>query len=595
MRGYALRGAYSWLRRRILGWPMRTRLLVTLVGSQAVLLLSLCAAALHVYNRSQADGLGMAAPPIRFPFPLIAAALLIPVVTTVVAWTAATVFRRRLALLAAEIRRQMPGHDLHLMLETDQKDELGQLTAELNALFRAYQDSLDRLTQRADRMATINLIAATINRTFDLQEVFDTSLREVLSCIGWDIGAMYMWDGRTHQLNMVACTGLPEETIRRAFAYERGEGIVGQAAKTLQIIVVEDIREHAQYSAEGHEGLPITQVCLPLLAVPDQLLGVLNVGNSSKVTLNEDELNMLATVAHQMALAIDKSHLYEAVSQHAEQLEKVVEERTDELAHAYDEVKAALERAKEADRVKSLLLSTVSHELRTPLATIKGNTSLLLEHHRQMPPDLLAEHLRDIEEETDKLTELISNLLDMSRLEGGTLHIQREPLILPEVLESAVDKARVRWSNHPISLDVPDRLPLAFGDRRRVEQIVANLLNNAAQYSPARSPIEVKLRSHPEGLVISVADHGSGIAPEYLERIFERFYQIDQTGDSQRGGIGLGLSICRGLVEAHGGRIWVTSEVGKGSTFSFSLPKAPPSVTSQTKRNRRERERHPHR
>jgi signal transduction histidine kinase len=182
------------------------------------------------------------------------------------------------------------------------------------------------------------------------------------------------------------------------------------------------------------------------------------------------------------------------------------------------------------------------------------------------------EHLKDIDEETDKLTELISNLLEMSRIEAGMLHIQSHSVDLPKTLQGAVEAARMRLQEHTIRLKRPVPSMSAYGDARRVEQVLANLLDNAAKYSPAETLIEVQAKEKAEEVIISVKDQGRGIAPEHLGRIFDRFYQIGVSPDSGRHGIGLGLAICRGLIEAQKGRIWVESQVGRGSTFYFSLP-----------------------
>jgi len=354
---------------------------------------------------------------------------------------------------------------------------------------------------------------------------------------------------------------MSESIVRRRLSYPLGEGTVGAAAVR---------REMVQASGDD----PACEVALPLVTVPGTLLGVLCLASRRPATLDDHDLNLLATVAEQIALAVDKSRLYLAVSAHAGDLERQVAERTAELATAIEDLSIALERAKEADKLKSMLLSTVSHELRTPLATIKGNTSLLLEHHARITPDLLVEHLHDIEEETDKLTDLISNLLEMSRIEAGMLHVQRESICLQDVLESAVAAARVRRPGHPIHLVVPPHLPNVLGDPRRIEQIVANLLDNAAKYSPPGSLIEVTAALRTDSIAVSVKDHGQGIAPEQLERVFDRFYQVESGSPGGRRGIGLGLAICRGLVEAHEGDIWAESTPGVGSTFSFTLPLA---------------------
>lgn len=497
-------------------------------------------------------------------------------------WILSRILGKPLAQVTTLIESQIAAEQLDIDLPGDRRGEIGRLYLALNKLGQAYRSSLQAQARRAEEMTTLNLVAETINRTLDLQEVFDTSLREALKTVSWDMGAIYMWDDRIDILNMVSYVGLSEDMVRETISCELGEGLIGQAAEMREVFVVEDFRKHPEAARKNVDGWPVTQVIIPLVTVPGQLLlGVLNVGHSEKKSPSQDELKLLNTVAHQITLAIDKAQLYTQASMRAEELEGIVEARTEQLAQAIDDLSHALDKAKEAERFKSLLLSTVSHELRTPLATIKGSTSLLLEYHEQIETDVLEEHLRDIEAETDKLTGLISDLLQMSRIEAGVLRIQPQPIDLVDVLRSTVEAAQVRLSDHPLRLAPSDKLPTCFGDARRIEQIVANLLENAAKYSPQGSAIEVQIASQEEELIVSVIDDGPGIAPEHREHIFDRFYQIGGGGDAGRHGIGLGLAICKGLVEAHGGRIWVNSKLGEGSTFSFSLPTATEQALSE--------------
>ena len=471
-------------------------------------------------------------------------------------------------------------------ITTSGRNVLTELEYWLTQLQKDHSLTIRRLSRRADRNRMLNLIAATINRTFDLQEVFDLTLNETLRNINWDVGALYMWDKRVGALNMVSYIGLPEDTVRKLYELSPQDSSIGTAARTHQIVIVTDALASVTHRDHVVSQIARTHICAPLVAVTHELLGVLFVGHTEPIEPEEDDINLLATVANQVALAMEKAELYITVSRHAEELEDLVEERTQELEQVVDELSIALTRAKEADKVKSLLLSTVSHELRTPLATIKGNTSLLQEHHSQLESSAIDDHLRDIEEETDKLTELISNLMEMSRIEGGTLHIQREPIDIHEVLQNSVDAAQIRLNSsqpnpHHIELKCQDRLPMVLGDARRIEQILANLLDNAAKYSPPGDAISVEADSRGNELVVAVRDHGKGIPKEHIDLIFERFYQVVERGDAHRQGIGLGLAICKGLVEAHEGRIWVESVVGEGSTFFFSLPYAVPIKTEQ--------------
>ncbi|NDJ55152.1 MAG: GAF domain-containing protein [Chloroflexi bacterium] len=564
-----------WLLTHTRRWSVTIRFLIGLIVTE-ILLVPIVA--FIIINGYQLAGYPLTELPPEMTNLLIGQVLAITIAffaTATVAGFLILALNRRITDITDFVEERTASGKLNLKLrEHPREDEVGRLVKAINRLSAANQEAVEAMTQRATELATLNLVAETVNRTLDLQQVFDTSLRETLRTVGWEVGAIYMWDERIALLNMVSYVGLDEEVIRDAFSCELDKTLTGKAAKQGKLLIA----NRSTPSGDAMGGLRITQISIPLMTVPgNQLLGVLSVGSNHVERPSDNDIRLLTTIAHQVASAIDKAQLYTQVSQHAEELERIVEARTQQLAHLIEELTVALERAQEADKVKSLLLTTVSHELRTPLATIKGNTSLLQAHHQQLSAEALTEHLQDIDEETDKLTEMISSLLEMSRIEGGILHIQPQDFDLSDILESTVNSARVRHVSHNLALDVVLPLPSCYGDARRVEQIVANLINNAAKYSPAGTWIRVRARHDVKDgeLIVSVEDEGQGISDEHQEHIFDRFYRIDQSrADAKRDGIGLGLAICRGLVEAHGGRIWVESRLGVGSTFSFSLPTA---------------------
>lgn len=231
-------------------------------------------------------------------------------------------------------------------------------------------------------------------------------------------------------------------------------------------------------------------------------------------------------------------------------------------------------RERTADAMKSQLLSTVSHELRTPLASIKGFASTLLRQDVKWDETAQRDFLRIIEEEADRLTEIIDNLLDMSQIEAGALRIVKEPTALRPLIRSVVDEMRMRTEAHYFVVDLPVELPRVLIDPRRIRQVLTNLIGNAIKYSP-RGQITVACEVEPDVVVVSVSDQGEGIPAQYLEKIFERFFQVDGTTTRRVGGIGLGLSIARSIVAAHDGKIWAESTPGRGSTFYFTLPRVP--------------------
>jgi len=223
--------------------------------------------------------------------------------------------------------------------------------------------------------------------------------------------------------------------------------------------------------------------------------------------------------------------------------------------------------------MKSQLLSTVSHELRTPLASIKGFATTLLRQDVKWDDATQRDFLRIIEEESDRLTEIIDNLLEMSQIEAGALRIEKDPMQLRALIRDIVDEMRMRTEAHYFVTDLPALLPRVHADPRRIRQVLRNLLENAIKYTKA-GQITITTEVERDQVLISVADQGQGIPAKYLDKIFERFFQVDGASTRRVGGSGLGLAISRGIVEAHAGKIWAENGAPNGSVFRFTLPLA---------------------
>jgi two-component system, OmpR family, sensor histidine kinase KdpD len=237
---------------------------------------------------------------------------------------------------------------------------------------------------------------------------------------------------------------------------------------------------------------------------------------------------------------------------------------------AREHLAAQVELAQESERLRKTLLDCVSHELKTPLAAIAAASQEL----SRLPANIqnaqmLKELACEIHHGSHRLNRVVDNLLDMNRLESGVIRPKREWCDVRELLESAVDIERESLNGRDIRLDVPEETPLALLDHTLIEQAVAKLLANAGSHTPPDLPIEIDAEYTNEHLLISVGDRGSGIPPEATERLFEKFYRGD---DRKTGGLGLGLSIARGLVEAHGGRLTAENRDGGGARFVIRLP-----------------------
>lgn len=230
-----------------------------------------------------------------------------------------------------------------------------------------------------------------------------------------------------------------------------------------------------------------------------------------------------------------------------------------------------LEVLKESDRVRSDFLANISHELRTLLAAIKGFTSTLLRDDVRWKKAERTNFLQTIDRETDRLTRLINDLLDMRRFEARSMTLNRAEYNVKDIFNSVHGQLSSLASRHHLEYITGEDLPRLYVDEMRIGQVISNLVDNAVKHSPPGSVITVSAHAGEGEVIISVIDRGEGIPPEYLEKIFDRFVQVGSIVMGRKGDTGMGLSICRGIVESHGGKIWVDSKLGEGSKFSFSL------------------------
>ncbi|MGA2285446.1 MAG: ATP-binding protein, partial [Dehalococcoidia bacterium] len=238
------------------------------------------------------------------------------------------------------------------------------------------------------------------------------------------------------------------------------------------------------------------------------------------------------------------------------------------------DVSERLQSMEELERLRNEFLAMVTHELKTPLAAIKGSAATALHSPRPLDPEEGRELFQIIDEQSDRLRDLADNLLDMSRIEAGSLSVKPEPTDLAAVIEEAKATLARAGRSHRIDVEMPDEMPAVNADKRRLVQVLTNLLGNATKFSSPASPITISVEHDAVHATVHVRDRGQGINPAKLPLLFRKFFQV-QDGPGVRVGTGLGLAISKGIVEAHGGRIWAESEgEGAGSTFTFTLPLA---------------------
>lgn len=317
--------------------------------------------------------------------------------------------------------------------------------------------------------------------------------------------------------------------------------------------VADWVYEHAELAGQGTDTLPAATAVFVPLKTKTRCLGVLGIRPRQPIRrLSPDERRLIEAFAGQIALAAERIGAADDVQQARLQIE--------------------------AERLRNSLLSAVSHDLRTPLAAITGASSTLLDAAAHLDEATRRELAQSILQESSRLNRLVANLLDMTRLEAGVIAVEREWQPLEEVIGVVLARLAPQLADRPIHTHMAPELPLLPIDDLLIQQVLTNLLENAVKYSPAGSPIDLTATFDAEAVTVEVADRGPGLARDELEQIFTKFYRSQQAGTAS--GVGLGLAICKGVVELHGGRIWAENRPGGGAVLRFTLPRLgdPPTI-----------------
>jgi two-component system, NtrC family, sensor kinase len=420
-------------------------------------------------------------------------------------------------------------------------------------LFKELEARTAELTRSVGELTALSEISQVLSSTLDLGTVLTTIVSRAVELSGLDGGVVFEYDDGTAEFVHRAATetGGTLAEARRTTRVRRGEGMVGQTAITLEPAQVPDITEPGAYDSRLRGNL-IESGVRAILAVPmvreGQLIGCLVVSRNRAGNFPAETVELLRTFATQSALAIQNARLFHEIADKSRQLEA-------------------------ASRHKSEFLANMSHELRTPLNAIIGFSEVLAQGMFGAINDKQTEYLQDILESGRHLLSLINDILDLSKIEAGRMELELSEFDLPQAIQNALTLVRERALRHGIALHhvIDDRVADIRADERKVKQVLLNLLSNAIKFTPEGGRIDVRA-APADGLVeVSVTDSGVGIAPEDQETVFEEFRQVGAT-DKKAEGTGLGLALSRKFIELHGGRIRVQSQVGHGSTFTFTLP-----------------------
>jgi signal transduction histidine kinase len=455
---------------------------------------------------------------------------------------------------------------------------------ELRKAYLEQEHILVEIRRRVDELTMLHQLTIQIGSTLDRETIIGSGLKAIVGSLPYDHAWAALWDSQHGHFHKIQGEGIPAQW--QSLGQDMHLFPNDLFHSTLQAqhpIIIEDIQEILDHCHPHTRQLLIdtgtrSGIALPLIS-QHHPLGVLVVGSHHRTSIPGTEQNLLSTVAHQMAIALDTALAYDEIEALNIGLEAKVQERTAELQQANKELESANNRLKELDRMKSQFLSHCSHELRTPLTSIKGFTENLL--HGMVGPLAERQHLylSRISANANRLTRMIADLLDLSRIEAGTVRLVHQSVSIPDLLEEATQELLPLIQSKAQHLDInfPKENLTVWGDPDRLHQIVTNLVHNAHKFTPEHG--HIRINAYPASqahLLLSISDTGSGIDQEAQANLFQPFYQAHRTQEIGSQGLGLGLSIVKQLVELHGGTIQVESLAGKGTTFRLLLPAASP-------------------
>ena len=422
-------------------------------------------------------------------------------------------------------------------------------------LFQELEARTRELGRSVEELKALGEVGQAVSSTLDLQTVLSTIVGRAVELSATDGGAIYEFDEGTEEFHLRATHGMSLELIEavREARIRLGETAVGRAALNREAVQIPDIMAEAAYSLRDvmeRAGFRAF-LAVPLLR-ENRIIGALVVRRRVPGPFSKETVDLLKTFATQSALAIQNARLFREIADKGRQLEA-------------------------ASRHKSEFLANMSHELRTPLNAVIGFSEVLAERMFGEVNEKQAEYLQDILSSGRHLLSLINDILDLSKVEAGRLELELGRFHLPTALDNALTLVRERATRHGITLTqtVDERLGDIVADERKVKQILLNLLSNAAKFTPEGGQVGLTATAVDGAITIAVSDTGIGIAPEDQAAIFEEFRQVGREDARKQEGTGLGLTLAKKFVELHGGRIWVESQVGQGSTFSFTLPVRP--------------------
>lgn len=441
-------------------------------------------------------------------------------------------------------------------------DEQAKLIVKTDIELNKAQEELDK---RLGGLDALQRISRLISTTLDEQEIF-SRLRQALTLhLPFEKSLILIYDDQ-RTLHCHVAIGVPDNDIRNFMAtLGRHEGVAAAMKRGNAFSSFIAPKEQREFVAQacGAEHFVVS----PILA-KEGVIGIVFVGNQSNAAaITQGDEEIISILAGQIGQALENARLFEQVYRSRQELEAKVQDRTKQLESALAEVR-------NISKTKSDFISAVSHELRTPLTSIKGYASILMQGKLGNIPESVKERLGKINVHSDNLVKLINELLDISRIESGKAEMNLIPCDLSALVDSVHDllTPQMKDKNIQFKKQVDADIPPIMLDPSQVDRIFINLIGNAIKFTPENGAISVSAGLSNDTVTVDVADTGIGISKNDIGRLFDEFYRVDNQINQNVKGTGLGLALAKKIVEAHSGKMWVTSTVNKGTTFHFTLP-----------------------
>ncbi|MDH5576346.1 MAG: ATP-binding protein, partial [Nitrospirota bacterium] len=473
----------------------------------------------------------------------------------------------------ADMSHKIAEGDFHVTVTTDTQDEVGQLTTSINRMALSLQQReeaistyVHTITKQVTQLSALHQTGIAITSTLDIQKLFSSVLTLLRDNLGFHRMILVLQDPHQQQGIVARVSGVSSE-LEQQIQHLKFPIAPGTLDETLLIQGHPVFAQNLEEIAHRMNSL-ILPVCrrigvISFVAAPllcqNRVLGYLGADRGDQHCTQED-LNLLLTIASHVAVALDNARNYEDVEKLAQTLEERVAERTQDL-------QSANERLQELDKLKSSFVSIVSHELRTPMTSIKGLVENMLDGLTGHLNDRQSFYLGRVKYNIERLTRMINDLLDLSRIEAGRMDLHQSPVNIGSLAQEVVEMLQPLAEERSLSLkaNISPTIGLIQGDRDKLIQILTNLINNALKFTEPAGAVTVEVTQREDGMIHTcVIDTGCGIPLEEQQTIFERFYR-GQSSEMKNRGAGLGLAITKSLVELHGGSVFVESTPGKGS------------------------------